>query len=184
MQRGRPPFGVGQERLALLAPLLPDSALTLVGPQTEAESRVTPPRSRWCCVRIGSGRAALLLFVTLSFIRHVCSSAAVCWLCGCLGVFGKPDGGFGTWMLRQRLALPAVPYPACFLLGISRTLPASLVLQCGHETESSRWESSGAGVCCFSDVVPRFPGHSPPCLFHFGQLDALAHLTSQATRWR
>lgn len=65
MQRWRPPFGVGQERLALLAPLLPDSALTLVGPQTEAESRVTPPRSRWCCVRIGSGRAALLLFVTL-----------------------------------------------------------------------------------------------------------------------
>lgn len=65
MQRWRPPFGVGQERLALLAPLLPDSALTLVGPQTEAESRVTPPWSRWCCVGIGSGRAALLLFVTL-----------------------------------------------------------------------------------------------------------------------
>lgn len=90
MQRWRPPFGVGQERLALLAPLLPDSALTLVGLQTEAESRVTPPRSRWCCVRIGSGKAALLLFVTLfplfgtSVPLALCRRVLAVWMPGCL----------------------------------------------------------------------------------------------------
>lgn len=178
MQRGRPPFGVGQERLARLAPLLPDSALTLVGPQTEAESRVTPPWSRWCCVGIGSGRAALLLFVTLFPLFGTSVPLPPC--VGCVDAWVS--------LANQMVVL----VPGC----CDRDWPCRLF----RTPLASYWGSAGpsqlpsfssvamrlsrAGVCCFSDVVPRFPGHSPPCLFHFGQLDALAHLTSQATRWR